>query len=67
MSGDVHAGLVPVLALALDRTQDDLTRTLACLRAGADGDASHLLARAISRLEMMRMALASHGDGPVLS
>ena len=67
MSGGVPAGLVPALVLALDRTQEDLARTLACLRGGANGDASHLLTRAISRLEMMRMALASRDDGPVLS
>lgn len=68
MSEDIAAGLAPALLLALDRTQEDLSQTLAHLRAGSMGDASYLMARAIQRLEMMRLALARRdGDGPILS
>ena len=63
--------LAHAMAIALERSQRDLTEALAVLRlagcAPTAQAAEHLLARAISRLEMMRLALGNPDDGPILS
>ena len=69
MTRPIRAELALALALALERSQGDILQALALMRdAQLEGiaNAEQLLARAISRLEMMRMAIGRREDGPVL-
>jgi hypothetical protein len=63
--------LAHAMVISLERSQRDLTEALAVLRlagfATTAQAAEHLLARAISRLEMMRLALGNPDDGPILT
>ena len=71
MTQPIHPELALALALALERSQGDVSEALALLRQGnrgaPGGGAEQLLARAINRIEMMRMALGRRDDGPVLT
>jgi len=71
VNAPIAAELSLALSLSLERSRCDLAEALALLRAMPGGDAlddvQHLLARAINRLEMMRMALGRREDGPVLT
>jgi hypothetical protein len=69
MKDDMAAALAPAIHLAIERTHQDLVQVLAGLAQARreSQDVDEILARAIARLEMMRMALGRRDDGPVLS
>jgi hypothetical protein len=70
MTRPIGCELALALCLSLERSQADITEALALLRRAnrdAASEAQQRLARAISRLEMMRMALGRRDDGPILT
>jgi hypothetical protein len=70
MTRTIDVELVLAVALSLERSQCDMTRALALMReSGRDADpgVEQLLARTISRLEMMRMALGPRDARPILT
>jgi len=71
MNRDLEDHFALALCFALERSRRDLVEALGLLRDAEcttpPVDAQRLLARAIDRLELMRLALARGGDGPVLA